>query len=110
MGSVIIAIMDALQAPEVESILAAGYHGRVGDEIIVRATDDFKVASVIVSIHDLTGVLVEQGNATMKENNADWLYKTVQLNSAFAGSKITAIATDLPGNSASLSISLESTF
>jgi len=46
----------------------------------------------------------------MQENDGDWLYTTVQLNSAFAGSKITAVATDLPGNKAELSISLGPAF
>lgn len=42
----------------------------------------------------------------MKENEMDWLYTSAQMNSTLAGSKIKAIATDLPGNNAELSITL----
>jgi hypothetical protein len=102
-----IAVMDALQAPVVESIQADNYIGRVGDPIIVRATDDFKVAAVVVSVHNQAGNLVEQGNAIMRENeNLDWLYSVKKKNPGYTGSKITAVATDLPGNIASLSINV----
>jgi hypothetical protein len=101
-----IAMIDALQAPVVESIQADSYHGRMGDPVIVRATDDFKVASVVVFIYNQTGDLVEQGNAVNQENNMDWLYITTRVNSVLTDSRLTAIATDLPGNSASLSINV----
>ena len=101
-----IAIMDALHAPNVESIQADNYHGGTAEHIIVTATDDFKVASVTISIWNASGDLVEQGKAVVQENNLDWLYITINKNSVLTGSKVTAIATDLPGNSHSLSISL----
>lgn len=40
-----------------------GYHGAVGDTVRVRATDDFKVAQVQVSIVNADGSMVEEGNA-----------------------------------------------
>jgi hypothetical protein len=102
-----IAMMDALQAPVVESIQADNYHGHAGDPIIIRASDDFKVAVVLVSIYNQAGELVEEGNAIMRENeDVDWLYSVSHENPGYAGSKIIVITNDLPGNSASLSISV----
>lgn len=101
-----LAMMDALHAPVVESILADSYHGQIGDPITIRATDDFKVVGVVVSIYNQAGNLVEQGNAVNQENNVYWLYNTGHENIELTGSKISAIATDLPGNSTSLSINV----
>ena len=100
-----IAMRDALNAPVVESIQAENYQGHVGDQIIVRATDDFKVAAVVVSIYNQAGDLIEEGHATIqKDDEMKWLYKVQQENAELAGSKIIAVATDLPGNTGSLSL------
>jgi hypothetical protein len=73
----------------------------------VKATDGFKVAAVRVSIRNAAGEPLEAGNAVMQVNGTDWLYTAVQANAAPAGSEVTAVATDLPGNSHSLTISLQ---
>jgi hypothetical protein len=100
------AFADAFIAPKVESIDPGSYHGAVGDTIKVKATDNFKVANVKVSVHNAAGDLVEQGNAVMQTDEVEWLYKATALNAVIAGSKITAVATDLPGNSTSFSMNL----
>jgi len=101
-----VAFRDAFTPPKVESIDASAYHGIVGDTLTIRATDDFKVTGVTVSIRDVVGALIEQGTATVQQNGADWMYKSTQSNATIAGSKITALAKDLPGNSGSLEITL----
>lgn len=100
-----IAMMDALRAPVIENIIADNYHGQSGDEIFIRATDDFKVTDVVLSVYRPAGELLEQGNAVMQPNEEmQWVYVVKQDNPEFSGSKITAVATDLPGNSSLLSI------
>jgi hypothetical protein len=100
-----IAMMDALQAPVVESIQADHYQGNPGDQIIVSATDDFKVTGVTVSIHNKAGILIEEGNAIIqKDDETKWRYIVQQQNAELTGSKITAVATDLPGNTGSMNI------
>jgi len=101
-----VAVADAFKAPKVESIKTDNYHGAAGDTITVKATDDFKVTGVTVSILNAAGDLIEEGNAVMQINETDWLYTTTQANAAVAGSKITAAATDMPGNSTSLVVNL----
>ncbi len=101
-----VAVADAFNAPKITGIDTTGYHGAAGDAITVKATDDFKVAAVKVSIFNAAGDLLEQGNAVMQITEVDWLYAATKANAAPAGSKITAVATDLPGNSTSSSVTL----
>jgi len=99
-----VATSDALNPPELTSINTSGYLGLPGDTIEIQATDDFKVAEVVVSIHGPTGELLEQGNAVQDPNTGDWLFKATKENSKLTGSTITASAKDLPGNNGSLSV------
>jgi hypothetical protein len=101
-----VAFADAFLAPKVNSIDTGNYHGAAGDTILVNATDDFKVTGVAVSIHNAAGDLVEEGDAVMDINETDWLYTAKQANAALAGSTVTAVAKDLPGNSTSFSVNL----
>ena len=64
------------------------------------------VVSVAVSIHDLSGNLIEKGEADIMENGSDWHY-TIQRIPLTAGSGITAEAFDMPGNRALLSIEVD---
>lgn len=100
-----LALSDAFKAPVVSEIKTDNYHGAAGNTLTVVATDDFKVTGVVVSIHDAAGNLVEQGDAVIQQNE-DWLYTTKQANGSLAGSKITAVASDLPGNSTSFTKTL----
>ncbi|MFI5154232.1 MAG: hypothetical protein ACHQET_12910 [Chitinophagales bacterium] len=101
-----VAIRDALNPPRVESIRADIYNGKPGDPILIRAIDDFKVVEVRVSVHTDSGELVEEGKAVMQENKLDWLYIAISRNPEISGSKITAIASDLPGNRHSMTLNL----
>ena len=92
------ALADAFTPPQIGAITTTGYHGLVGDKIIIRATDDFKVEIVRVKITNAAGLMVEQGNAVMLENGLDWSYTATIENDAVAGSKITVDALDLPAN------------
>jgi hypothetical protein len=101
-----LALRDAFLAPKVENIDASNYHGQAGERITIQATDDFKVTGVTVSIHDPSGNLIEGGTASPDQNGSDWIYFATQNLVSVNGSKITAQAKDLPGNSGSLEISL----
>lgn len=92
------AFRDAFKPPVVEKITADSYKGVVGDTILIGALDDFKVTAVKVSIRTAAGAIVEQGNAVLQPNALDWLYTATAENAALAGTVITAIAVDTPGN------------
>ena len=101
-----LAFRDAFLAPRVDSIDASNYHGQAGERITIQATDDFKVTGVTVSISDPSGKLVEEGPASVDPNGANWIYQSTQNLASIPGSKITALAKDLPGNSGSFEIML----
>jgi hypothetical protein len=100
------AVTDASHPPKIGKIDTDKYHGQPGDQLIIEATDDFKVIAVQICIHNASGHLIEQGEAIIQINTVDWLYVVTVANELFAGSRITATATDLPGNKTSLTVTL----
>jgi hypothetical protein len=102
-----IAFRDFLKGPVVKKIDASNYKGNPGSVIVVKAKDDFRVVGVKVSIHSATGVLVEEGSAVLNSINRNlWNYTATQTNAAMTGSVISCTATDLPGNTASLDLTI----
>jgi hypothetical protein len=99
------ALADAAKSPVVSQIDSTAYHGAVGDKLVIDATDNFKVVSVAVTIDSAAGALLETGNAVLDENG-NWNYAATVANAATPGSKITAVASDLPGNTGMLSVTL----
>jgi hypothetical protein len=101
------ALRDFLKPPVVKSIDASMYDGSVSSTIAVKARDDFRVASVTVSIKTAAGALVEEGAALLNPiNRNQWIYSAVKSNASLAGSIISATARDVPGNKAKLEITL----
>jgi hypothetical protein len=95
-----LALRDAYRAPEIQSIEYLNKDAFDG-EIIVRATDDFKVVAVTVAIYDIDGLEIEKGEAVMLENKTEWSFHSLKLPQACTGFRITATAVDLPGNQTS---------
>lgn len=100
------AVEDFMTKPVVTSINTRNYNGTAGDKISVRALDDFRVVSVRVEIYAANGTLLEAGNAEQNTNDVDWTYTTMQANNLPAGSKVIAIATDVPANEGTLEVTL----
>jgi hypothetical protein len=99
-------VTDAFTPPKIGKIDTANYYGHPGDHLIVEATDDFKVKAVQMCIHHASGHLIDQGEAIMQINTGDWFYMVTVVNESFTGSRITATATDLPGNKTSFTVTL----
>lgn len=93
-----VAMADFLRVPEIKNINLVSYNGQVGDKILIRAVDDFKVVSVSVLITNPEGTIVESGSAILMDNGLDWEYTTTVANPTYLGDKIRVQATDLPGN------------
>ena len=100
------AAADFLSPPVVKNIRTDAYTGVAGSTITIRAVDDFRVTSVLVEIFAASGTLLEKGNAVQQANGIDWTYTTTQANAVLAGSKINAVATDVPGNTGTLAVTL----
>ena len=100
------AVEDFMSPPVVNSISTGKYTGANGSQIMVRAVDDFRVTAVQVEIYTANGALLEKGNAEQQVNGIDWTYTATQANNPLTGSKIKAIATDVPGNEGMLELVL----
>lgn len=102
-----VAMSDYLSVPRIDSIDADGYRGTAGDVIKVRAWDDFKVEGVTVVIESESGEELERGEATFSTDvKPDWLYTVRTPNPQRAGTTVTAIARDIPGNATSRTLTL----
>ncbi len=97
---------DFMSSPVVKNIDTGNYNGAGGSKITIRAVDDFRVTAVQVEIYSANGTLLEKGNAVQEVNGVDWTYTATQANSPLTGSKINAIATDVPGNEGTLELTL----
>lgn len=93
-----VAIADFFNAPDIEEINLSNYHGLAGQQIIIRATDDFKVVQVRVIIYNSDASLVEQGDAVISSNGVDWIYTATANTDQQTGDKLVIQASDLPGN------------
>ena len=101
------AFRDFLKPPVVKSINAVAYRGQEEAEIVIKAKDDFRVVDVLVEIHTSAGVLVETGIAMLDPiDRGKWIYLTKLTNTTYANGTITATAYDIPGNSATLKITI----
>jgi hypothetical protein len=95
------AVQDFLRAPKVDSIDNSGYSGKVAESIILKVSDDFKVAGVTVTITLPNATILETGAAAVIASTADWKYVTTKANATLTGTKIKAVVTDKPGNTTS---------
>jgi hypothetical protein len=95
----LVALTDSLTAPSIQEIDISGYRGQVDDRIIIRAIDDFEVATVHVMVSDSTGAIIEQGYAVHSEVASDeWCYTTTAVNTITAGIRLKVSVSDRPGN------------
>ena len=64
------------------------------------------VEGVVVLITDKTGTVLEKGEAAPTPKLYTWKYTATVANPSLAGTIITAIAVDKPGNKAALEVTL----
>ena len=95
-----VAIGDFFNPPQVHVVDTSAYKGQVGDKIKVLASDDVEVMSVNIDIRETGGTLIEQGAAT--KISEEWIYTATTAVAPGHPVKITATATDRPGNTGQL--------
>ena len=94
-------IADYLTAPSVDQIDLSGYDGRAGGSIRIRASDDFDVTGVHVSIVGAEGQPIEHGPALLTSmNRGKWVYTSTISIPAGTTIRVEATAADRPGNTA----------
>ncbi|MCK7555037.1 hypothetical protein MKQ70_08455 [Chitinophaga sedimenti] len=100
-------VRDFFKAPKVREVDTDSYKGVVGDVIRIKAKDDFRVIAVDVRILNAAGELLEEGAAIIDpKSRKKWLYTTTVPNPELAGTVIQVTATDMPGNTGSLDVTL----
>jgi hypothetical protein len=96
-----VAVSDYMQAPEIHYVSLKNHRGAAGDPIRIKATDNFQVTAVEVSITNAKGILLERGQATRYPRKpAMWVYILTAANRHLPGTVIKVIASDRPGNKA----------
>ena len=89
---------DFLNAPAVDEIDLSSYTGKAGEMIRIRASDDFVVTGVEVTITDSNGVVLEQGTASLVPGSLEWTYQTTTEIAPQQQVSIEVTATDRPGH------------
>ncbi|GET34717.1 hypothetical protein PbJCM13498_35800 [Prolixibacter bellariivorans] len=93
-----VAVADFMKAPQINEVDLSNYTGQPDSYILVRATDDFNVAEVTVTIQNADGTEVESGTAQLEPGTIWWRYTATATNESLDGDKIMIRATDVPGN------------
>jgi hypothetical protein len=93
-----VAVADFMNAPQIDEIDVSSYTGQLGSYIRIRATDDFRVAEVSVTILNVDGTEVEKGLAELQTGGIWWKYTATIVNESLQGDKIVIRVSDLPGN------------
>jgi hypothetical protein len=98
----LVALTDYMSAPKIIYINTEKYSGNAGDVILVKATDDFKVVSVSVSIL-VSGKILERGHASPYPRKPKlWRYVVTASNINLPATTVCAKAEDKPGNKTEL--------
>lgn len=87
-----------LHAPAVDEIDLSSYTGKAGEAIRIRASDDFEVTGIEVSITDSNGAVLERGPAARVDGMPAWSYPTTTDLPAGQQVSIEVTATDRPGH------------
>jgi len=95
-------VADFLNVPSIRDVDLSAYNGQVNEVIKIKASDDFGLVSVRVTITDAqTGNPIESGDAFEIAPGAGlWLYNSTAAVSAGTTMNINVIATDRPGGTA----------
>ena len=91
-------VADFFNAPAVDEVDLSGYAGRVGDPIVVRASDDFDVTGVRVALTDAAGSSLEEGAAVeTPPDSGRWVYAATAAVATGTTVRIAVTASDRPG-------------
>jgi len=91
-------VADFFNAPSVDEVDVSGYTGAVGDELVIRASDDFDVVGLDVALTDAEGNPIESGAAVeTPANSGRWVYKATAAVPTGTTVRIAVTATDRPG-------------
>ncbi|WP_332733818.1 hypothetical protein [Flavihumibacter sp.] len=91
-----VAFQDKYYAPELSALRTESYTGQAGQQMLVEATDNFRVTKVVFTLFASDGTVLEEGDAVMDDNGFDWIYTTKVANPSPAGTIVRVTAEDIP--------------
>jgi hypothetical protein len=103
-----VATTDYLNPPTIHYISLKQHTGAIGDKIRIKATDDFQVIAVDVTIKDKNGKEIEKGPAERyKRKPQMWIYTLTVANPEVEGTVIKVRAMDRPENKTFKEVKIE---
>src|SRR5690606_13237712 len=93
------AVKDYLKPIEIQDVLTANYDGQAGFPITIVVKDVLKVKSMLVTITDDDGNVIESGEASAMSGAPGFSYVTKVNIPDISGHTIKIEATDRPGKS-----------
>ena len=93
------ALADYLKRPVIDDVDVSGYKGKEGDAIIVKASDIANTLTVMVSVRDKNGVVIEQGEASPAIRKPVYVFRSSKQKDSIKGCTICVNVKDRPGNS-----------
>ena len=100
------AIKDYLVPAVIGQVVTTGYFGRVDFCISIVVKNVVPVKSVMVTIENPAGEMVESGQAVMQSSGTLWHYLTTRPNPLYKGSILRIVSCDLPGHTIEWSVVL----
>ena len=101
-----LAIADFYSPPEIKKVDVKEFFR--SKKVLINAVDDFKVVRVSVEAYNVSGTMIEQGEA-QELAEFIWEYKLLKDYNPDEHYKLTIIAWDKPGNTATLSMEVVDT-
>lgn len=92
------ALADYLKRPVIDDVDVSCYKGDDGDAIVVTASDVAPTLTVMVSVVDAHGSVIEQGEAITAIRTNRYVFKVSKRNDFIKGSTIRVTVRDRPGN------------
>lgn len=97
-------VADFFNEPVIHLVNVFGYTGNIGDTITVRASDDFGVARVQVTLTSDQGDPIENGEAVeTAPGSGEWVYTATQ-QSGYSSVNVQVVALDHPGGAAEMNV------
>jgi hypothetical protein len=91
-------VADFFNAPMVDDIDLSEYNGATGNQIVIRAHDDFKVTRLLVVVSDTNGADIESGEAEeTPPTSGRWVYTTASTVAQGTSVRVAVTVSDQPG-------------
>jgi hypothetical protein len=95
-----------LKATQITEIITSSFQGEIGNPVLIRVNDLFKVKNMKVTLTNLMGEVIESGNAVLAPEHAAYAYIATVRIPDIAGITIKVEVTDRPGNLVTKSVTL----